>query len=32
LTVIIVIGGFLAYEPTPTIPQSAASTATRISP
>ena len=32
LTVIIVIGGFLAYEPTPMIPQSAASAATGIGP
>jgi copper transport protein len=31
LTVIIVIGGFLAYEPTPTFPQSAASAAIGIS-
>lgn len=31
LTMIIVIGGFLAYEPTPTIPQAAASAATGIS-
>lgn len=31
LTMIIVIGGFLAYEPTPTIPQSAASATTEIS-
>jgi copper transport protein len=31
LTVIILIGGFLAYEPTPTIPQSAASATTEIS-
>ncbi len=32
LTIIILIGGFLAYEPTPTIPQSAASAATGMSP
>jgi copper transport protein len=31
LTMIILIGGFLAYEPTPTIPESAASAATGIS-
>jgi len=32
LTIIILIGGFLAYEPTPMIPQSAASAATGMFP